>query len=394
MAAGVQAYEAYEFADSHGVRVTGSECSTVGLAGGFTQGGGHSILSSHVGLAADNALEWEVVTGDGKHLIASKTENSDLYWALSGGGGGTYAVVLSLTAKAFEDGPIGGAALSSNTSGLAIDTYWQLIDIWQASLPAPVDAGGLLVYQVRNISFNLLSATFLDSAKAEVDNSLEPFTTQLDKRNITCTYKSSYSTTYLKHFSTYFGPLPDGIYPVGQLLGGRLIPRRVIEQDNAKLTSTIRSTISSGTFYLGGLALKANHTVTGSNAVLPVWRETLVEMLNASDWDFHALFQDMLQVQDRLTKDVMPAFRGITPGSGSYLSEADFQSETWKEDLYGENYEHLRKIKKSYDSDDVFYATTAVGSDEWSVRDDGRLCRARAGNLRCEERQKRFSIAG
>ena len=49
------------------------------------QGGGHSILSSAYGLAADQTLEFEVVTMQGEHIVASPTQNEDLYWALSGG---------------------------------------------------------------------------------------------------------------------------------------------------------------------------------------------------------------------------------------------------------------------------------------------------------------------
>jgi hypothetical protein len=62
------------------------ECSTVGLAGGYTRGGGHSALMSKYGLGADQVLEWEVVTADGKLCVANRKRNNDLYWALSGGG--------------------------------------------------------------------------------------------------------------------------------------------------------------------------------------------------------------------------------------------------------------------------------------------------------------------
>ncbi|KAK2598894.1 hypothetical protein QQS21_005636 [Conoideocrella luteorostrata] len=72
--AGVQAFEAYTTAGSHGLRIEG----------------GHSLLSSMHGMGADLILEWEAVTANGTHLIASPTENKDLYWAFSGGGGGTY----------------------------------------------------------------------------------------------------------------------------------------------------------------------------------------------------------------------------------------------------------------------------------------------------------------
>lgn len=41
LGAGVLAYEAYEVANSHGYRVVGGTCATVGIAGGYSQGGGH-----------------------------------------------------------------------------------------------------------------------------------------------------------------------------------------------------------------------------------------------------------------------------------------------------------------------------------------------------------------
>lgn len=87
MGAGVQGFEAYQAANASGLQVVGGECPTVGIAGGYTQGGGHSALASKHGLAADQTLEWELVTGTGEYLIANRHQNTDLYWALSGGGG-------------------------------------------------------------------------------------------------------------------------------------------------------------------------------------------------------------------------------------------------------------------------------------------------------------------
>ena len=70
MGAGVQAFEAYEFANKNYLRIIEGQCITAGLTGDYTQGEGHSILSLEYGMAADNTLEWEVVTAEGRHLTA------------------------------------------------------------------------------------------------------------------------------------------------------------------------------------------------------------------------------------------------------------------------------------------------------------------------------------
>lgn len=80
--AGVQGYELLDAASALGRVAISGECPTVGVAGGYTQNGGHSALSTNFGLGADQTLAFEVVTAGGELVTASKTENSDLYWAL------------------------------------------------------------------------------------------------------------------------------------------------------------------------------------------------------------------------------------------------------------------------------------------------------------------------
>src|SRR5204862_2569063 len=70
----------------HGLATTGGVVSTTGIAG-LTVGGGIGWLMGKHGLALDNLISAEVVTVDGKVLTASTEENSDLFWAIRGGGG-------------------------------------------------------------------------------------------------------------------------------------------------------------------------------------------------------------------------------------------------------------------------------------------------------------------
>jgi FAD/FMN-containing dehydrogenase len=96
---GIQAYEAVT--TKGGRYVQGGGCLTVGLAG-LVQSGGFGSWSKHYGTAAGSLLEAEVVTADGQIRIANACTNPDLFWALKGGGGGTFAVVSKMTLRTHD----------------------------------------------------------------------------------------------------------------------------------------------------------------------------------------------------------------------------------------------------------------------------------------------------
>ena len=132
----MQWHEAYDAAEQHNRAIVGglSSGGSIGAAGGWLSGGGHSLISPNYGLGTpspsnmvhsyshdgfagvDNVLEITIVTADGNHVIANEYRNNDLFWALRGGGGGTWGVVTSATYKTHPSTPFSGAYLLANTT--------------------------------------------------------------------------------------------------------------------------------------------------------------------------------------------------------------------------------------------------------------------------------------
>ncbi|KAJ5632856.1 hypothetical protein N7490_009195 [Penicillium lividum] len=381
LGAGVQAFEVYQEAADNGLRVAGGFCPTVGLAGGYVQSGGHGALEGVYGLAADNTLEFEVVTPDGRYLVVSPTENEDLYWALNGGGGGTYAVVISQTTKAHPDGIVAGASLTFQNNG-DNGTYWAAVEAWHKQLLVWDDLPGISNYfGITSDLFTLYSAALPDQPESAIAAQFDPFIQELEELGLTYTYETNEQPTYYDHFAYYTPDLPYGDYLTNSTIGGRLIARDTVRDNISGLIAAYRNITALPGYRINGIAANVTHARVGntpeSNAVVPAWRDALysanMDVYVAPTFPLDILLEHQAQMNHN--QDLL---RSITPNGGTYLNEATFDNPTWKADYFGSNYPRLLEIKKKYDPNFVLYGPASVGSEHWKVASDGRLCQTGA----------------
>ncbi|TGO61808.1 hypothetical protein BCON_0024g00080 [Botryotinia convoluta] len=355
LGAGVSSHQAYEFADVNNGMIVGGNCPTVTLAGGYSQGGGHGPLATKFGLAVDQVLEWQVVTGIGALVVATPTQNSDLFWALSGGGGG---------------GPILQFATPTTTEG--VTAYWKAIKIFLESLPLMVDSGLQIVWTVGSGFFLVAPVTGLDVTQDTIDRLFFPTLSALTQGDIPYAYASSVSASFL----AYYDSAAFGANVSNANTAGRLIPRSVVQNSTDSFISILK-TIASNNYLMAGVTLDVSKTlVPGAPeiSVNPYWRKTLMNAVYGTYLnytDFSANFES----QNFMTDTIGPALAALTPNGAAYLNEADYQQPDWQKVFYGANYDRLNVIKAKYDPLDRFYALGAVGSDRWTEKTDGHLCK-------------------
>ncbi|TML86225.1 MAG: FAD-binding oxidoreductase [Actinobacteria bacterium] len=131
--AGARLIDVYQKLALHGRTVPAGSCPTVGIAG-LALGGGVGFASRKYGLTCDNLLEATVVLADGSAVVANAHAHPDLYWALRGGGGGSFGIVTRLV---FRTHPVGQLAT------YAIEWPWpdaaKVVQAWQKLAPYAPD---------------------------------------------------------------------------------------------------------------------------------------------------------------------------------------------------------------------------------------------------------------
>lgn len=116
--------DAYKAAVNNGYTVVGGGSANVGCCGGWLAGSGLSWSTRNNGFGLDNVLQYEVVTADGERKIVDACSEPDLYWALRGGGGGSFGVVTSLYYRAFPTTPVVMVRATPRSRIVDCSTHW------------------------------------------------------------------------------------------------------------------------------------------------------------------------------------------------------------------------------------------------------------------------------
>jgi len=355
------------------------------------QGGGHGYLSSRHGLAVDNVLQFTAVTASGSLVTANKYSNPDLFFALRGGGGGTFAIVLSATLKTYPTPQTTRHTIlvSSPASLAPHEGFWSAVAYIHGHLPRLADEGmaGYFVVVPLNGSLIMTWSFFIYERPPGTATALfSPI-----QSHINAIYPSLHVSSTEKQFATWQEAYGPNVYPepVGgnSLLASRFLPRTALENNFENIRSALVTGFPKagyggivGQLVLAGQVSRNRHLPT---AVHPAWRSAYLHLIITVTWPDDIPISSVLEIR-RFNSEVsegaldrLALAAGGNDGVGAYFNEAD--AYTKREDagrlFWGTRYDDLKVLKERWDPEGVFWCHLCIGNEMWAVQEEcGRLC--------------------
>ncbi|KAF5377947.1 hypothetical protein D9615_006755 [Tricholomella constricta] len=361
--AGVQWGEAYAFAEAHNITIVGGSDRSVGVAGGWLQGGGHGALSNTMGLGVDRVLEFKVVTPDGHYRTANECQNKDLFFALRGGGGGTFGVVLESTLLASPQVTLQTVIVAFSPITARTNELWSILADnglqWADEGWGGFSTSGIAI---------LINP---GSNKEAASKSMEPlvdFGRRLQREGVA---SAQVIQTEFPSWGTFFDMFTkDHVAVVGSSLA---LASRLISKRNFK-TPANRSALVSGLLAADAatpgliilISAPSSFPSTGQTSVTDAWRSSVYHVTVVSAWNWNATVDEKQGHYSAVSRSI-DNLRAIT-ADAAYLNEADVYEPNYQVAFWGEHYPELLRIKKKYDPHHLLDCWQCVGWNPKSPR--------------------------
>ncbi|EIM85819.1 FAD-binding domain-containing protein [Stereum hirsutum FP-91666 SS1] len=383
---GVALNAAYLAAKAQGKIIVGGTAASVAPSGGFVQGAGHSAFSPLFGLAADVALQFKVVIANGSLLTVDATNYPDLFWAMRGGGGGSWGVIIETTFQTFDTfnvskHTVGIIAPTNDSTGALMTIHanhifdWDSVNAGQYAYvyPPSIPTNGLVANPAYGTSSNGLGLLTYFANQTE-DQALALMKPLLD--DVRAQGFEVVNETVVVELANDAVYAADNAAGVSTIMGSRFFSSDAYKTNAAGIGAAYQQLIEQGATQIGG-NLVAGGKVSDpsvSNAVTPKWRAAKSHILTTLGWADSATPAEIEAVKNQLTNTLVPILDKATTedDAGSYMSEGDVREPNFQTTFYGGNYAKLKTIKAIYDPNELFIVGAGVASENW---DEDGLCR-------------------
>jgi len=371
---GVYWIEAYKAANAVDRIIMGGEERTVSVTG-WALGGGHSPVSRKLGLGVDNIVEMEMVTADLSVVVMNdngitttldngtvvSSDDTDLWWAVRGGGGNTFGVVTQLIYKLHEqpakftsiDCTLGGAEKGYKTMK---EMRLAMRDV---EMDLPDEFGGYILtgatcYTTIPSCKMAVYATYAFTHWGSESDNQEWFDKIRSAAEGSPHSQGRCNVEEFDSFYDYTAGKPNVTYGDHDMYGVFVSPDEYsedfIDKEAKVYGNAFGATrpITATYIRLGG---QTKNTSSGATAINPLFRNAMYTIA------FGGVKGPIKKYNKMLDKMITKR--------GQYFSECDddLLPGVWQEQFWGDSYPRLLEIKRKYDPDNHFTCKQCVGSD-------------------------------
>ncbi len=380
--------------------VQGGGCTTVGVAG-LIQSGGFGSFSKGFGTAASGLLEAEIVTADGRVRVVNDCSDSDLFWAIKGGGGGTFGAVTRLTLRT-HDLPryfgFAGGKIKAHSDPAFNRLIARFIDCYREHLFNPHWGEQVSVWPDNTFEISMVSQG-LD--EAQVTEAWRTFVDWVKEFPGDFTWESAFYSGAdsargwwdVAENPSLIRDMREGVpggrgwwqgdqQQVGAFLHGMdslWLPASLLKESRrpqltdalfaASRHKRVQLHINKGLAGAPSEAQSAARRTATNPAVIDAFALAIIADGEAPAYP--GLSRPSMdpapgRKSARGIDRAAAALRRIAPHAGSYVSESNYFNRSWQSEYWGKNYSRLRSLKTKYDPDGLFFVHHGVGSEEWS----------------------------
>jgi FAD/FMN-containing dehydrogenase len=358
--AGVNTEEVYFFADAQNVTFIGPYGTSIGVSGGWVQAGGHTVLSPVYGLGIDRVVQYKVVTPDGILRTANACQNSDLFWALRGGGGGTFGVVMESTHRVAAATSLAVASITYKQTATNVNEWFSILI--NNSVPWAKEGWG---GHIRPNS--LISVTPLLSSDA-AKTSMETASNFAKENNGSAIIEIV--PNWLAFYTKYLIP-NEAPVATPRFLASRLVPSSIFSSSAGRLdllSFLLNASAQGFAPYIPTDVPFLYPYVEGSTSATPAWRGAVWSLSFGLDIGWNTTLAQrasVLSKQQAIMKALETLIVKYGGELGSYFNEDSPWTEDWTRKWWGsENHEKLLQIKNKYDPEGLLECFKCVGYEE------------------------------